>query len=275
MKIAFIKVNMMYSKGKDALKPLIFAVIEKLTPPGHELVFYDERIENVPDNLEADVIAFSVETFAAKHAYDLADKYKRENNIIVMGGFHPTAMEEEALEHADIILKGDAEDTWEQLIADLERNRKGESYSDKEGGDSLGKEETGEVLSEKEEGSVGGMKFGNTVKKRIYTSDNKCLMTYVDPNSSCYKGKKYLPLAMIQASRGCKFNCDFCSIKSLYPGTVRQKNIENIVREIKESKEKLVFFIDDNLFLNEESAIELFKAIKPLGLPDQFGNRLP
>lgn len=121
MKIAFIKVNMMYSKGKDALKPLVFALIEELTPACHELVFYDERIEALPDTLDADVIALSVETFAAKRAYELAEKYKRPENLIVMGGFHPTAMEEEALEHADIVLKGDAEDTWSKLMEEIGR----------------------------------------------------------------------------------------------------------------------------------------------------------
>ena len=227
MKIAFIKVNMMYSKGKDALKPLVFSLIEELTPACHELVFYDERIETLPDTLDADVIALSVETFAAKRAYELAEKYKKKDNLIVMGGFHPTAMEEEALEHADVVLKGDAEDTWVQLMEDLDENNGHPS-------------------------------------KRVYASNNACHMSYVNPNAACFQGKKYLPLGMIQASRGCKFNCDFCSIKSLYPGEVRQKKIEAIVREIKESKEKLIFFIDDNLFVDEESAMELFTAIKPL-----------
>ena len=87
MKIAFIKVNMMYSKGKDALKPLVFSLIEELTPAYHELVFYDERIETLPDTLDADVIALSVETFAAKRAYELAEKYKKKDNLIVMGGY--------------------------------------------------------------------------------------------------------------------------------------------------------------------------------------------
>ena len=41
----------MYSKGKDALKPLVFALIENLTPKEHELVFYDERIEKLPDDV--------------------------------------------------------------------------------------------------------------------------------------------------------------------------------------------------------------------------------
>lgn len=227
MKIAFIKVNMMYSKGKDALKPLIFAIIEQLTPKKHNIVFFDERIETLPKTIDADVIALSVETFAAKHAYELAKKYKTANNLIVMGGFHPSAMPDEALEYADIIIKGDAEDSWEELIGDIE-------------------------------------KYGTIIQKRVYESDNRCRMSYINPNSSCYEGKKYLPLAMIQASRGCKFKCDFCSIKTLYPGAVRQKAIDLVVREIKESREKLVFFVDDNLLLDEEGAKELFRAIKPL-----------
>lgn len=237
MKIVFIKVNMMYSKGKDALKPLIFPIIEKLTPPGHELVFFDERIENLPETMDADIIALSVETFAAGRAYELSDKYKHDGNLIVMGGFHPTALPEEALEHADIIIRGDAEDSWEEMVNNLT-----ELFSDKD------------IQAPIRE----------HLTKRIYLSENKCRMSYVDNNAECFKGKKYLPLAMVQASRGCKFNCDFCSIKSLYPGQVRQKDIEDIVREIRESREKLLFFIDDNLFLNENSAKELFRAIKPL-----------
>lgn len=237
MRIVFIKVNMMYSKGKDALKPLIFPIIEKLTPDEHELTFYDERIEALPDVIDADVIAFSVETFAAGHAYELAAKYgydgraadknsgtQKKRPRIVMGGFHASAMPDEVLEHADTVFTGDAEDTWPKYLKDVE----------------------------------------NCCEKRRYDSENKCPVAYVDNNSHCFDGKRYLKLGMIQASRGCKFNCDFCSIKSLYPGGVRQKDIGDVVKEIEASKERLFFFIDDNLFVNEAAARELFLAIRPL-----------
>lgn len=234
MKIVFIKVNMMYSKGRDALKPLIFPIIEKLTPDDHELKFYDERIEALPDVIDADVIAFSVETFAAGHAYELAERYGYDDRAfnrnektrprIVMGGFHASAMPDEVLEHADTVLTGDAEDTWPEYLEDVK----------------------------------------NGCEKSRYDSENKCPVTYVDNNAHCFDGKKYLKLGMIQASRGCRFNCDFCSIKSLYPAGVRQKDIGDVVREIKASKERLFFFIDDNLFVNEAAARELFLAIRPL-----------
>ena len=237
VKIVFIKVNMMYSKGKDALKPLIFPIIEKITPSGCTVSFYDERIEALPDEIDADIIAFSVETFAARHAYELADRYRRRSSEvaakkgeegkkirIVMGGFHACAMPDEVLEHADTVLVGDAEDTWPRYIEDVKSG----------------------------------------CEKRRYDSQNKCPVAFVDNNAHCFDGKKYLKLGMIQASRGCKFNCDFCSIKSLYPSGVRQKDIGDVVEEIRNSPEKLIFFIDDNLFLNEETARELFKAIRPL-----------
>ena len=245
MKIAFIKVNMMYSKGKDALKPLIFPIVEKLTPPDFNITFYDERIEALPDVIDADIIAFSVETFAARHAYELAERYRNmgrktlasvrgeeETNIretksspmIVMGGFHASAMPDEVLEHADTVLVGDAEDTWPEYLEDVK----------------------------------------NGCERSRYDSQNKCPVAYVDNNAHCFDGKKYLKLGMIQASRGCRFNCDFCSIKSLYPAGVRQKDISDVVKEIKASKERLFFFIDDNLFVNEAAARELFLAIRPL-----------
>ncbi len=224
MKIVFIKVNMMYSKGRDALKPLIFPIVEALTPDDFSLTFYDERIESLPGEFDADIIAFSVETFAAKHAYELAVRYKKDGVRIVMGGFHASAMPDEVLEYADTVLVGDAEDTWVSYLEDVKKG----------------------------------------CEKRRYDSKNLCPMTYVNNNARCFEGKRYLKLGMVQASRGCRFNCDFCSIKSLYPQGVRQKDIDDVVKEIKDSRERLIFFIDDNLFVNEETARELFNAIRPL-----------
>ncbi|MCR5357610.1 MAG: B12-binding domain-containing radical SAM protein [Lachnospiraceae bacterium] len=215
---------MMYSKGKDALKPLVFPIVEALTPDDFDISFYDERIESLPDKPDADIVAFSVETFAAKHAYELADKYKKYGLRTVMGGFHASAMPDEVLKHADTVLVGDAEDTWVSYLEDVK----------------------------------------NGCVKQRYDSKNQCSMACVNNNSHCFDGKKYLRLGMVQASRGCKYNCDFCSIKSLYPSGVRQKDIDDVIKEIKNSRERLIFFIDDNLFVNEKTARELFTAMRPL-----------
>ena len=224
MKITFIKVRMSDTKGYDALKPLVFSIIAEHTSKDIEIEFIDERIEDIPEVLNSDIIAFSVETFAARRAYELARKYKTSMNKIVMGGFHPTIMPDETSKYCDTVIIGDAEDTWPQFIQDA--------------------------------------KEGNIKKQYIYS--NKHQLSKIDYNNSCFKEKKYHKIGVVQFSRGCKFNCDFCSVKSFYNIGVRQKDMKTIAEEIKEIKEKILFFVDDNLFLDEESAIELFHNLKPL-----------
>ena len=224
MKVTVIKVSMLEGKGYDAMKPLLFAIMDAITPEDIEVEYYYERVEDLPNKLDSDVIALSVETFAARRAYELCKKYKRKNNKIVMGGFHPSMLPDEALEHCDAVLIGDAEDTWPALLNDMKKGK---------------------------------------IKKK-YVSSNKVNMAKIDFNSKAFNGKKYNKIGLVQFSRGCKFNCDFCSIRSFYNCKVRQKSIKEIVEEIKKIKEKLLFFIDDNIFLDENSALELFNAIKPL-----------
>ena len=224
MKVTLIKVSMLEGKGYDAMKPLIFPIIESVTPKDVEIEYIDERIEDIPDRIDSDVIALSVETFAARRAYQIAKKYKTNQNKIVMGGFHPSAEPEEALEYCDAVLIGDAEDTWPVFIEDLKK---------------------GEI-------------------KKQYVSTNTKPLQKIDFNSQAFSGKKYNKIGLVQFSRGCKFNCDFCSVNAFYSCKVRQKSLETIVEEIRDIKEKILFFIDDNIFLNEKTAIELFNAIKPL-----------
>ena len=78
LKITFIRVNMFDGTGSDAMKPLIFGIIKNLTPAEFEIDFIDERAEKLPEKIDSDIIAFSVETFAAKRAYRLAKLYNTD-----------------------------------------------------------------------------------------------------------------------------------------------------------------------------------------------------
>lgn len=222
MKITFIRLNMFEYISTDAMKPILFGIIKSLTPSEFEIDFIDERVEKLPDTIDSDIIAFSVETYTAKRAYILSKKYKKENNIIVMGGFHPTVMPDEALKYADSVIIGDAEDTWGKFLLD----------------------------------------YKNGAIKKKYISDESFPIKYFEEDTSIYK-HKYYGVGVYQTSRGCKFNCDFCSIKTMYK-CVRRKSVDAVVRELKKAKEKIIFFADDNLFYDEKSAIELFRAIAPL-----------
>ncbi len=222
MKITFIRLNMFEHISSDAMKPLLFGIIKSLTPEKYEIEFIDERVEKLPEKIDSDIIAFSVETYTAKRAYILSRKYKTENNIIVMGGFHASVMSDEMLEYADTVIIGDAEDTWERFLSDCEN--------------------------------------GNICKK--YISDENTPLEILDDDPTVYR-HSYYGIGVYQISRGCKFNCDFCSIKTMYK-CVRRKSADMIVHELKKAKEKIIFFVDDNLFYDKASAIELFRKISPL-----------
>lgn len=105
------------------MEPLAVALLAALTPPEWELVFYDDRIEEVPFDINADLVLLSVETYTARRAYRLAEEFRRRGVPVLMGGLHPSLLPEESLQHADSVIVGDGEDTWPAVLEDLKRNR--------------------------------------------------------------------------------------------------------------------------------------------------------
>lgn len=224
MKIAFIRPNMGNRKSADAMQPLAFAVLSALTPPDIETVLYDDRIEKVPFDIKADVAAISVETFTAKRAYDIAQNLRKRGICVIMGGYHPTFMPEEALQYADAVVLGEAEATWPQVIADLKK-------------DTL---------------------------KQIYQAENPPELQEIRFDRSIFKGKKYGPIYPVQFGRGCMHNCEFCSIQAFYGRSLRQRPVHEVVEEISQIKGKYYFITDDNLLAGGEKTREILKALKPL-----------
>lgn len=59
----------------------------------------------------------------APRVYEIADEFRRRGKTVVLGGYHPTAMPEEALQHADSIILGMAEASWPKLLDDFEKGK--------------------------------------------------------------------------------------------------------------------------------------------------------
>ena len=226
MKITFIRPNMQKQKAADALQPLTFAVLAGLTPPDIETVLYDDRIEDIPFDYPSDLVAMSVETFAARRAYDIAAQYRERGVPVIMGGFHPTFMPEEALQHADSIVIGDAEQVWRQVIVDAERGQLQRRYQARPLSSPL-----------------------NTIFDR-----------------RIFKGKSYPQLDLVQWGRGCVHHCDFCAIHAFYGRQCCRRSVSDVISEIERLNSKLLFFVDDNLFRHAKELQELLEALKPLNV---------
>ena len=213
-------------QASDALKPLAFMILNSLTPKEIDVDFFDERIEKLPHDLDSDVVCFSVETFSAKRAYLLADKYKNQNpnTKIIMGGFHPTACPDETSNYADSVIIGDAEPVWENVIKDL---------------------------------------LNNDLKRR-YISSNSYMLPFSKMDASIFNNKKYAKVGIVQWKRGCAFNCNFCSISSFYKSCVLEREVDDVISEIKNIKEKLLFMADDNLLHDRAKLKEFLIKLMPL-----------
>jgi radical SAM superfamily enzyme YgiQ (UPF0313 family) len=105
------------------MEPLSIAMLSALTPRHIERVFFDDRIEDVPYDADVDAVAISVETYTARRAYKIAERFRQRRVPVIMGGFHATLVTSEVQKHADSVMTGNAEDIWPEVCTDLAARR--------------------------------------------------------------------------------------------------------------------------------------------------------
>lgn len=88
------------------------------------------------------------------------------------------------------------------------------------------------------------------------------------PDRSIYEGKSYLPIGLVEYSRGCRFTCDFCAITAAFKASHTHSKVSQVLDELDEVRRpgQLIFFIDDNFASDPESALELCDALKGKGI---------
>ena len=126
MKLVFVRPNMHDGRSSDAMEPLAFAILKSLTPSDVDVQFFDERLEPIPFDIDVDLVAMTVETYTARRAYRIATEFRQRGAKVVLGGYHPTFLPDEALEHTDYVIRGEAE---EALISFIETWENGRNFS--------------------------------------------------------------------------------------------------------------------------------------------------
>jgi len=76
-----------------------------------------------------------------------------------------------------------------------------------------------------------------------------------------FAGKRYFKIALVETGRGCRFRCAFCSITAFHAGRYKPRRVADVVAEIRELREKMVFLVDDNIVDDFGRAKELFRAL--------------
>lgn len=98
-----------------------FQVIAAVTPKKHSVEIINDRFKKINFENDVDLVGLTAFTMTAPRAYEIADEFRQRGVKVVLGGWHISALPEEALQHADSIVIGEAEDIWMQLLEDLEK----------------------------------------------------------------------------------------------------------------------------------------------------------
>ncbi len=100
---------------------LTLPAVAACIPKNHNIRLIHENFEDIDYSNEYDLVGISCFTLFAPQVYEIADKYRKLGVPVVLGGYHPSALPEEAKQHADSVVIGEAEITFPKLLDDLEK----------------------------------------------------------------------------------------------------------------------------------------------------------
>lgn len=235
MKILIINPAPLDEKGvplkykKAYCPPLILAVLSSLTPRHHDVECINDIVEEIDFTKPYDLVALTSNTQQSGRVYQIADMFRNRGVKVVIGGIHATALPNEAKMHADAVVIGEADNLWESVLDDCERNALRDFYKDSSFPD---------------------------LKKLVIPRWDTINMKYYPRRP----GKKY-PVLSLTASRGCPMGCSFCSVTKYFGKTYRSKPVENVLSELDAIEANDYFFIDDNVMFNPDYCRELFAGL--------------
>ena len=206
--------------------PLGLALLAGYLTNEDNIRIIDEHVDRLTLDDRPDLVAIEVYVTSAYRAYEIADYYRKLGVYVVMGGLHVTALPNEALQHADTIVCGPAEEAWPRFLNDFRAGR----------------------------------------AQRIYYSITRTLNNLPKLRRDLINRRKYLVPNSIVVSRGCPHNCDFCYKESFFKGGTffYTCNIDRVLAEIETLPGRHLFFLDDNIFGNRSFAYDLFRQMRSL-----------
>lgn len=211
--------------------------------------YHDINSSESIDLLErAKVIGVSTITRTAPQSIRLLDKY--EDKIRIVGGFDATFRPEDYAKHCDVVVVGEGEKTFPELLLTLAGERgnlhdvEGIAFNDKSG-------------------------FYQTKKRNLLTPEEMSII-HPDYDDATLSGIRTFP---IEDSRGCPKDCNFCTVTKAYGRSFRNKTKEWVVEELRRANGygKFRFFTGDNFIGNPARAKSVLELIIESGANDHPG----
>jgi radical SAM superfamily enzyme YgiQ (UPF0313 family) len=212
-------------RKKGLIPHLGLAMVAAVTPPEVEVSLTDENVTDIDFQKEIDLVGITALTVTAPRAYEIADNFRARGVKVILGGAHPSTLPDEASQHADAVVIGEAEGIWPNLIKDFKSNKLQKVYRQRE---------------------------------------RPSLVNLPIPRRDLFAKGAYYVTNTLSATRGCPYSCSFCSVTSLFGRTIRCRPVEEVLKEIEIlNQREFIVFVDDNIVGNPKYAKELFRALIP------------
>ena len=223
--VPFLQKGLLSWNAKAYSPPLGLCMVAAHTPKNIQISITDECVKPIDFEKDMDLVGLTAYTNSAPRAYEIADAFRRRGVAVVMGGIHASHLPEEALEHCDAVVVGEAECAWKRLISDFSHGR----------------------------------------LEKIYQNDQLVSLEGLPmPRRDLLLSDDYVTINTVQTTRGCPHNCSFCSVTQFNGRAYRFRPIHEVIREIETLPSRNVFIIDDNIFSNRLRTCRLFEALIPL-----------
>jgi radical SAM superfamily enzyme YgiQ (UPF0313 family) len=211
-------------------------VIEEISTPKYQSL-----------DFQPDLVCISSISSTAPRAYELGDFYRQQGLPVVLGGAHPSFMPEEGLEHADYVVCGEGDEALPELVKALD---------------------TGGSLAD-----IHNLCYrdGDTIRRNPWRPFLGDLDSLPIPDYTLihgWKPRNRRGVVSIATSRGCPFNCSFCSVIQLFGRKHRVTSIDRVIAEIRHNglQARHIFFCDDNFTADRQRTKELCERIIAEGL---------
>ncbi len=232
-RIYYLPVNLLQRLATQNPVPYSLLALAALTPKDYSVkIINQKQFWSRRDFKEGALIAITCLTSTAPESYRLADSFRRAGSHVILGGPHVTAMPQEASDHADSIVIGEAESVWSSVVGDYERGRLQKIYK-------------GKPLED----------FFAPVYDYFLRLDPDLLVR-----------------AGIHIARGCKYHCDFCARISKWLRFVKIEQVIELIKRMKEAHQSFfirrpfIIFRCDNIYSSPAYAKELFKKMIALNI---------
>jgi hopanoid C-3 methylase HpnR len=254
--------GLLHTKAFLSLEPIGLELVgQVLRQAAHQVQLIDLQVEkhsvfhHAIRSWQPDVIAFSCNYLAnIPEVVDLAKATRQElpDSFVLVGGHSASFTADELLEHSqgaiDCVVRGEGEAVIVDVIEAIQQDRK--SVSQLPGVVSLN---------------------GAGPRPRMLSS----LDDLAPARDLLHKPRRYFiadldPCASIEFSRGCPWDCSFCSAWTFYGRSYRRVSPEVIAERLAQIREPNVFIVDDVAFIQESHGYEIGEAIARQGIKKTY-----